>query len=103
MTDKEKAAQEYEENAECIEVDDYGRKVYGCLEIEQAWLAGFEAGKPKWHDLREDPTDLPKEKCDVLNENGNTLHYDSGYFYKDYIFCTKEYPIAWCEMPKYEE
>ena len=46
MTEKERA-QEYEKNAECIEIDDYGHKVYGYLEIEQAWLAGFEAGKPQ--------------------------------------------------------
>lgn len=29
------------------------------------FLAGLSAGKPQWHDLRKDPTDLPKEKVDV--------------------------------------
>lgn len=35
MTDKE-MAEEYEENAGCVDIDDFGHKVYGSLDIEQA-------------------------------------------------------------------
>ncbi len=103
MTDKEKAAQEYEENAECIEVDDYGHKVYGCLEIEQAWLAGFEAGKPQWHDLREDPTDLPN--CEhghtVFNQDLDRVIIRNGRF--EHLDGHPVKVIAWCEIQKYTE
>ena len=44
MTEEE-MAEEYEENAECVEVNDYGQKVYGSIEIEEAFLAGLKAGK----------------------------------------------------------
>lgn len=100
MTEKEKA-QEYEENAECIEIDDCGHKVYGCLEIEQAWLAGFEAGKPQWHKVADG--DLPN--CEhghtvfnqdldrVIIRNGRFEHLD-GYPVK---------VVAWCEIPEYKE
>jgi len=42
-----KMAKEYEEKAECVEVDDYGKKVYGSIDIEQAFLAGLKIGRPK--------------------------------------------------------
>ena len=48
----EKEAEEYEDNAECIEIDDYGHKVYGWYEIEQAYQKGAEFAYNKaneWH------------------------------------------------------
>ena len=35
---------------------------------KEGFLAGLKAGRPQWHDLRKDPNDLPKCKCDVLDE-----------------------------------
>ena len=32
----------------------------------EAFLAGVEAGKPKWHNLRESPNDLPKNREKVF-------------------------------------
>lgn len=43
----EKEAEEYEDNAEYIEIDDYGHKVYGWYEIEQAYQKGAEYGYNK--------------------------------------------------------
>lgn len=42
MNFDEKIAEEYEENAEYIEIDNYGHKVYGSLDIEQAFLLRLE-------------------------------------------------------------
>lgn len=63
-TEKERMAEEYEEEAECVEVNDYGQKVYGSMNIEQAWLAGFEAGRPKWHKVTDG--DLPNENVKLI-------------------------------------
>lgn len=105
MTEKERA-QEYEENAECIEIDDYGHKVYGSLEIEQAWLAGFEAGQIKWHKVADG--DLPKVHSTVLDENGDKVVYIGegeweafSEYYERYVGVDQ--PIAWCEIPEFEE
>lgn len=103
MTEKERA-QEYEENAECIEIDDYGHKVYGCLEIEQAWLAGFEAGRIKWHKVADG--DLPESLMSVINQDGEKVMYNDyckTWRYDDaneYLCAT---PIAWCEIPTFGE
>ena len=91
-------------------------------EIEQAFkdgfLAGLKAGRPQWHDLRKDPTDLPKEvgnyivcfldtACErhtfelsfvdyfedkhwIDEDNHNIEGYDEGV-------------IAWCEIPTFGE
>lgn len=101
ITDEELAEEYVSKNNIEWELECYRTSPIG--EVIQAFLSGLKAGRPQWHDLRENPNDLPKEKCDVLDENGNTLHYDSGYFYKEYIFCTKEYPIAWCEIPTFDK
>ena len=34
---------------------------YSLAETKRHFLAGLKAGRPKWHDLRKDPNDLPKE------------------------------------------
>jgi hypothetical protein len=39
---KEELAEEYEEKAECVEIDDYGHKVYGSIQIEEAFLVGLK-------------------------------------------------------------
>lgn len=100
MTEKERA-QEYEENAECIEIDDYGHKVYGSLEIEQAWLAGFEAGQIKWHKVSDG--DLPN--CEhghtVFNQDLDKVIIRNGRF--EHLDGYPVNVIAWCEIPKFKE
>lgn len=56
MNFDEKIAEEYEENAEYIEIDDYGHKVYGSLDIEQAFLTAPRKGSQldKVYDANED-------------------------------------------------
>ena len=61
---------------------------------------GRKETKNQWHDLREDPDDLPKESGEFWTkwEDGaySTAHYfaDSGF---------GSYVIAWCELPEFKE
>ena len=105
MTEDEKLAEEYT-----------NRKGFGSdynnitsseanEEIEKAVLYGLTEGrKEKWHDLRKNPNDLP-EDC-VINQDGKRVLYDSTNKVwrnddADEYICDD--PIAWCEIPTFEE
>lgn len=66
----------------------------------------LKAGRPKWHDLRKDPNDLPESSIfhEVLNQNGTKVFYDD-VSKKWNMYCgaivQAQTPIAWCEIPKY--
>ena len=77
--------------------------------LEETFLAGLKAGRPKWHNLKKDPNDLPKESNEYL------VHKIDGYGSKSReliqynsikrfwcVDCQNEV-IAWCEIPKYTE
>lgn len=74
------------------------------LQMEQAFLAGLKAGKPKWHKVADG--DLPKEEAEyfVIFESDGTRYTGLEIYYPD----TEEWSticniIAWCEIPKFEE
>lgn len=76
------------------------------LEKENAEL---KAHSVKWHDLRKNPDDLPKENTLVFSDKGmvvmwrdfSWLEYSPNY---DNIKLRNwEKPIAWCELPKFKE
>ncbi len=100
------------------------------LQMEQAFLAGLKAGKdmaeadlatvaymqgaeryrPKWHDLRKDPNDLPKKderfctniSVAVLTQSCGFAFYsfdDNKWYFSGKVIDV----IAWCEIPKFEE
>ena len=86
------------------------------FQMEQAYLAGLKAGRPKWHKVADG--DLPKENHFVLVLNKRTgyeiaRHAPFEEYYLDNwvtidnrsLVQTKNNPsvIAWCEMPKYTE
>lgn len=68
-------------------------------------IKGIEAGKLKWHDLRKNPKDLPKEngkyiihiKVTERMSITDTCDFFDGYFGR-YIN-----PVAWCELPIFKE
>lgn len=79
----------------------------------QLFFKGYEQGyedcrhyahdyyKPKWHDLRKDPNDLPKENGDYyvcLEDKIHTVQY-----WNNNHWCFSEKPIAWCELPQFKE
>lgn len=72
---------------------------------EEGYNNGYEQGKPKWHDLRKDPNDLPKERGEYLilhEDNTGFTHYSIRDFRNGYFECTNTI-LAWCELPKFEE
>ena len=63
----------------------------------------LEQRVPKWHDLRKDPEDLPKEYMGFLLVKTNIGTYRLDMFINGFMQdmgVTKT--IAWCEIPKYE-
>jgi hypothetical protein len=137
MTDEE-MAEEYE-NAQdyCSLLDvlleeqynqDYGGlSCYISPYIEQAYLAGLKAGRPQWHDLREDPNDLPKDITSLYLVRVYSWDFGLSHLYKKYgmyipTVCewSGEYfkalndmaysnarniksCIAWCEIPTFDK
>ena len=82
-------------------------KIQTCVtkeSLKQAYLAGLKAARQTmWHDLRENPDDLP-EDC-VINQDGKRVLYD--HINKvwrnddaDEYICDD--PIAWCDIPTFE-
>ena len=81
-------------------------------EKKQAYLDGLHEGQPKWHDLRKDPNDLPKDDKQYL-----VLYYynyrgkkEMSYGVRDNLHsdfeicrCYTEQIIAWCEIPQFKE
>ena len=132
MTDKE-IAEEYVDtllNKDDSELDKFLDENLGDLKLTKkqagtllgiikgigisSFLAGLEAGRPQWHDLRKDPTDVPKENVTVLlltEVEPITARYDNEYeaFFRlndklNYcVFIAPMNYIAWCEIPKYTE
>lgn len=115
MTDEEKLAEEYakanaKKGLSYREVTRTYDEITGYpyfLEdkIKKAFLAGLKADRPKWHDLRKNPLDLPTENCTVL------IYTDwQGMELKTFFVDTRLFEnltfrevIAWCEIPKYTE
>ena len=79
----------------------------------QAFLAGLKAGRPQWHDLRKDPTDLPKFEgdymCALLNSTHSSfilsLAIEDGLKYWQDCESTDwtNEVIAWCELPTFDK
>lgn len=126
MTDEEEKAEEYADKLlsdpkylfifSKEEVKAFIIKVYldslKCCEI--AYNKGLAEGKPKWHDLRKDPNDLPKEieifsiPVYVVSKQGNSdlAQYDHSRKLWNYKHTDEHIlydVIAWCELPKFKE
>lgn len=76
----------------------------------KCYIAGLEAGKPKWHDLRKNPNDLPQDKSNVLIFCG---YHTFGFYETDEkvwlefeysnVYKNAENVIAWTEIPIFKE
>lgn len=110
MTDEEIAEQYANENKIIFEYQ--GMSDFVWQELKEACLAGLKAGRPKWHDLRKNPNDLPLRRC--IDSNGDVVglfrhSWDKKPTWYRYDFHEREWwqmetePIAWCEIPTYTE
>lgn len=74
---------------------------------KEGFLAGLKAArKEMWHDLRKNPKDLPDACLNIVNQDGEKVRYD----YVNEVWRTDDAndyicddPIAWCEIPTFEE
>lgn len=136
MTEEiEKQAEEYTDNKyhcnqlECIQGNSCDYCYYGeCKQIFQDGAKWGIANAIEWHDLRENPDDLPKNRENVLlyvklhdkwerevilvgyRDYGDCLgEYCKDWGYVEpiqnvkYDFVDNEEVIAWCELPTYKE
>lgn len=78
-------------------------------EVIDIFLAGLKASKEPWHDLREDPYDVPlqekNEKWHIVLDNfGNKCFYDNiiNRWRRPETLDIIE-PTAWCEVPTFEK
>lgn len=70
--------------------------------LKEAFLAGLEAGRPKWHKVADE--DLPKDENDVLVYSGEDWRMCVGRYSPKYkAWETGCDTVAWCEIPKYME
>ena len=69
----------------------------------QAFLAGLKAGRPQWHDLRKDPTDLPDTDrivyVQTMSDTGKAYHGSDGWHSTQ----VSGIVIAWCEEPTFDK
>ena len=106
MTDIERS-EEYRKSLKqkLIDEDEFERLEMFDENVEEAYLAGLKAArKEMWHDLRENPNYLP-EDC-AINQDGKRVIYDSiNKVWRnddaDEYICDD--PIAWCDIPTFEE
>ena len=76
-------------------------------EVEGTFLAGLEAGRPKWHKIADG--DLPKENkrylCKIKEFVGGGISYECFDYDTEYSSWKNACGdvIAWCEIPKYTE
>ena len=77
------------------------------LEKMQDYLAGLEAGRPKWHKVADG--DFPNENkryfCKIKEFVGSGISYECFDYDTEYSSWKNACGdvIAWCEIPKYTE
>ena len=98
--------------------DKHAEKYFGesieLVDVQKIWmykhgfLAGLKAGRPQWHDLRENPNDLPERistlSKTVINQIGTPCHYNYELqCWQNWSYIKIETPIAWCEIPTFDK
>ena len=74
MTDNE-MAEEYEEKAECVEINGDGKKIYDSIDIQQAFLTGLKTGRKENAELKEQTESYKafESHCDEIEEDAKVI------------------------------
>ena len=112
MTDEEKAEEYAKGLCKTCKVDVCRHStIQTCAikeSLKQAHLDGLEADRPKWHKVADGdypPCEKGNYTINVLTDCGDIAYYD----YNDDCWVAEpssaeiDPPIAWCEIPKFEE
>ena len=105
MTDEKLAEKYARENKKIIQCSCHNYDSE--KDLEEAYLAGLKAArKEMWHDLRENPNDLPEENQEVLvlftlpDKSKNDV-ITAQFENNDFNFVDLQDVIAWCEIPTF--
>ena len=112
----EEMAEEYADKNVCGHCKQCNGAYIGCDKYryaKQSFLAGLKAGRPQWHDLRENPNDLP-ERMGLGSKEVYVAYKDGVTDFAYYRFDKKcwerseneelaENVIAWCEIPTFDK
>ena len=111
MTAEEKKATEYadsvEEKKHWSDEND-SNAVFTRQDVEEAYLAGLKENGVVWHDLQEDPNDLPGDDV-VLVQAKSGGHFIALYYPEDGHWgiynmmaeTLKRDIVAWCNIPQF--
>ena len=127
MTEDE-MAKEYCNNEVPFDTTDSGEKLYTENDLKQAFLAGLESGKDmaeadlatvaymqgaehyktKWHKVADGdypPYENRGFTVNVFTDRGEIAYYNHffDYWIAEPASVEIDPPVAWCEIPKYEE
>lgn len=112
MTKEEKQAERYVNGIPFFADEGEG---FSRTQMQQAYLAGLKAGRPKWYKVADG--DLPKEEGSYLfylyDKDTKSTFYeilgvarkyaDRDDMYLESMIWTMNDIIAWCEIPRFEE
>lgn len=121
-------AKEYCNNNVPFDTTESGEKLYTENDLKYAYLAGLEAGKDmaeadlatvaymqgaehyktKWHKVADNdypPCEKDNYSINVLTDCGNIAYYnyDEECWVAEPSSAEIDPPVAWCEIPKFEE
>ena len=107
MTEDE-MAKEYCNNEVPFDTTESGEKLYTENDLKYAYLTGFKAGKPKRHKVADGdypPCERGNYSINILTDRGEIAYYnyDMECWMAEPSSAEIDPPIAWCEIPKYEE
>ena len=77
-------------------------------EVTDIYIAGFKAGKPKWHKIADGdypPCEKGNYSINIFTDRGNIAYYnyDMECWVAEPSSAEIDPPVAWCEIPKYGE
>lgn len=110
MTDEEMAEEYVCNKADKgnFDLEQFGKAYFTESSMKQAYLAGLKAGRPKWHKVADGdypPCEKGNYTINVLTDCGDIAYYNYSLdcWIAEPSSAEIDPPIAWCEIPKFEE
>lgn len=77
-------------------------------EVTDIYIAGFKAGKPKWHKVADGdypPCERGNYSINIFTDKGNIAYYnyDMECWVAEPSSAEIDPPIAWCELPTFDK
>lgn len=77
-------------------------------EVTDIYIAGFKAGKPKWHKIADGdypPCERGNYSINIFTDKGNIAYYnyDMECWVAEPSSAEIDPPVAWCELPTFDK